>query len=171
MKIPADILKKADEVLKKRADQRERERKEAEQRVKDVRELKDLKKSCRVVSMKRVKLILAWVAKFMASAESKKIFKVTDEVNIFGANFWLGRPQPAEVITTWAKIVLNKEGRIRYEERYKGHTSSIVLLGPAPPHPAVLVRVLHPEFLKQWEEAIRNEKVWDYIRHSLPRVC
>ncbi len=169
MEIPADILKKVDEVLKKRAAQKEAERRSDEMRVKEVRELKDLKKAHYAESLKRAEAILAWVKMFVADAGSKKIFRAIDDVNIFVANFWGGKPQLGKIYASWARIVLSKEGRLRYEEVYKGHSSSVTHLGSCPPSPSVLVDGLHPEFLKQWEAAIQKNVVWGYVRNSLPK--
>lgn len=111
-----------------------------------------------------------WVCELEQNEELKKVGKLRSKITLFVAHFWLGEPASTTQITTCAKLSLNmKESVLVYDELHKGRVSSQIVL---PYHSgfSCLVQLLHPEFLLQFAESIRNGKVWDYIEQSLKIV-
>lgn len=170
MQIPKEVLSRAKQILEKRKEHEDIKKRIEEAEAKRQAEMNSLRKSRETELHQYAQEVRQWVEQFLVTQESEYIFSVLNPVLLFIAKFWQGEPLSVNSISEWASVSLKKEsfysgslGVLIYEEHSKSSSHERVELYSA----SHLVNFLHPDFLKQFAEALRNGVVWEKINQDL----
>lgn len=173
MQIPKEVLSRAKQILEKRKEHEDVQKRIEEAEAKRQAEINSLRKSRETELYQYAQEVRQWVEQFLVTQESEYIFSVLNPVPLFIAKFWQGAPLKVNSISEWASVSLRKEsfysgsiGVLIYEEHCKSSSYERVELYSA----SHLVNLLHPDFLKQFAEALRNGIVWEKINQDLSRM-
>lgn len=173
MQIPEEVLSRAKQILEKRKEHEDIKKRIEEAEAKRQAEINSLRKSRKEELDQYAQEVRQWVEQFLVIQESECIFSVLNPVQLFTAEFWQGAPLRVNSISEWASVSLKKEsfysgslGVLIYEEHCKSSSHERVELYST----SNLVFFLHPDFLKQFAEALRNGIVWKKINQDLSRM-
>ena len=172
MKAPKEVMDLVQKKVEEKRREEEAEKREQEAIDRRNRELRELKESQKEELIEISQKIVAWLKEFYESADGELILKTAKSVDIFLAKFWLGEPIIVPDVVCRAVITFRSNGEIIYKEKHKGRVSEEISLGRTYEKvglPAALYDSLHPEFLRQWLEAIENGKVWERIEMELSK--
>ena len=169
MNVPESVKKKIAKKFKELDDESKRQEAARHAAAQERDEIQGLRESRRDELLVKSNDIICWLDDFFFSTlESRQMFALQNSVDIFVAHFWRGRPPSPRDIVTCAVVRLDRDGDLFYVEQHKGMTSRKIALGNLQnPGYIDLYGKLHPEFIDQWLEAIKNGKVWQYIERSL----
>ena len=168
MKVPKDVLDKANAALKEHKANVARAKQRDEAAKKAVQERRDFIKQNYPKSIVRARFIAKWVNDFYKDSDGKVLLSAKDGLCVFCSTFWEGEPRPKEQSsTTFAYIELRLTGVIVYAERYKWHPAHEEFRWHWPLKPHDLASKLHPQYLEEWEAAINSGDVWKYVRNSI----
>lgn len=173
MKIPDEVLNRAKQILEKRKEHEDIKKRIEEAETRRLEEINSLRKSRETELSQYAQEVKQWVEQFLVTQESECIFSVLNPVQLFTAKFWQGAPLKVNSLSEWASVSLKKEsfysgslGVLIYEEHCKSSSYERAELYSA----SHLVNLLHPDFLKQFAEALRNGIVWEKINQDLSRM-
>lgn len=165
MKFPEKVSKKVDLIVKQNEEQKQKVKEAVAAARKRVEDSEKLKQSMMPELLGYAKEVSDWLKEFHSSDDLKKLFVALDlfsDIRIFCDSFWQGFPKP-KYSYCYATIVVNKNGKVSYCERYKGMPCHETPLGKIPLHPQVLVAKLHPYYLKNLAYHLKTGDVWDFI--------
>lgn len=173
MQIPEEVLSRAKQILEKRKEREDIKKRIEEAETKHLEKINSLRQSRKEELDQYAQEVRQWVEQFLVTPESEFIFSVLNPVLLFTAKFWQGEPLKVNSISEWASVSLKNEsfhsgllGVLIYEEHCKSSSHERVELYGA----SHLVNLLHPDFLKQFAEALRNGVVWEKINQDLSRL-
>lgn len=172
MQIPEDVLNRVKQILEKRKEHEDVQKRIEEAKTRKRAEINSLRNLRKEELNQYAQEVGQWVDQFLGTQESELIFSVLNPVQLFTAKFWQGVPLKVNSISEWASVSLKKKsfysdsrGVLIYEEHCKSSSHERVELYIA----SHLVNLLHPDFLKQFAEALRNGVVWEKINQDLSR--
>tara|TARA_B100000315_G_C14515923_1_gene559135 strand:- start:749 stop:1279 length:531 start_codon:yes stop_codon:yes gene_type:complete len=170
---PKNIMKKISKKVEHKKKQVEQEKRRQERAERRLEELQKLKKAQKEELMAIARKINKWLHAFYNSPDGDSIFDVERSVRVFVAKFLHGFPVPETDRSSFMRVTLHKGGELTYGDQYKGHPSRSNRLGYVSRGcvsailPLRIFEYLHPEFIRQWAEAIDSEKIWKYIDNSI----
>ncbi|OGN39816.1 MAG: hypothetical protein A2606_03505 [Candidatus Yanofskybacteria bacterium RIFOXYD1_FULL_42_10] len=170
LKTSEDVLKKAQQILAKRKERENVKKRVEEEKRKFTEEINAVKKAREAELHQYAREIWQWVNQFLITDEAAVIFSALNPILLFTARFWQGAPvnsqsEHASMSLKVESFYSSQIGVLIYEEHSKqwssGHQDCY--------NPADLVNNLHPDFLKQFAEALKNGVVWEKIDQDLSR--
>lgn len=168
MRFPAEIRQRMRKLLEEKAEYRRQRLVAARAWKKKLEDLEKLRKSRKAELRVSAGEVLRWLEEFLASEDTERLFMATDKTQlvVFCDSFWQGFP--TDGVYCYATFEVSRRGAVFYGERYKGMQAKMVKLGKAPMKRSVLVKNLHPDYLKNLAGHFKSGKVWEYLLKTMP---